>query len=264
MSPAQLDPTLHLAEKNWWNLWNTSYRSKDDNDETSTQLFGHVAGIIRDLSRLRTKRILEVACGTGILSRQLEFSSYHGLDVSPAAIEIASAKAGQLSLPEGTERPAYEVADVHDWPLPRHLFDVIICVDAVAYFHDQQFALNKMVEALTPSGQLVLTTINPLVYKRIRPTAWASLKEGSISHWLSRGELHGLIASAGLRIERSYTIMPRGNMGFLRIVNSAILNEALGNRSRNVMRRCKEWIGLGQYRVVVATRERIRSQGNEQ
>lgn len=250
----QPSKVLESEETNWWDLWNTSHRSEDNNDETSSELFQHVAGIIRDLSQIRTKHILEVACGTGTLSRQLEFSSYHGLDISPAAIAIASAKSKQLSTPEGTECPTYEVADIHHWHLPVRSFDVAICVDAVAYFWDQQLALNKISRALSSLGRLVLTTINPFVYKRIRPTAQAPLKEGAISHWLSKEELHGLVASAGLQIDRSYTIMPRGNMGFLRITNSARLNESLGNQGKDFLRRCKEKVGLGQYRVVIATK----------
>jgi len=247
-----MNKAQELEERDWWDLWNTSHRSKDNNDEVSVELFKHVAAIIRDLSQGQAKRILEVACGTGTLSRQLEFSSYHGLDISPAAIGIASSKAARLSPPEGTERPTYELADVHDWPLPSRLFDVAVCVDAVAYFRDQQLALNKIARVLTPSGQLVLTTINPFVYNRIRRTAQNPLKEGSIRRWLSRAELHDLITSARLRIERSYTIMPRGQMGILRIINSRKLNHALGDRAEQTFRRCKEQIGLGQYRVVVA------------
>src|SRR5882724_2173007 len=171
LTQKQVDRNKVLAERNWWDFWNTSYRLDDGYDEISTELFANVTAVIREITWGQTKSILEVACGTGTLSRQLEFSSYHGLDVSPTAIGIASSKAARLSPPEGTERPTYELADVHDWPLPSRLFDVAVCVDAVAYFRDQQLALNKIARVLTPSGQLVLTTINPFVYNRIRRTA---------------------------------------------------------------------------------------------
>src|SRR5262249_50248393 len=119
----QADKRLDLEERNWWDCWNISHRSKDNNDEISTEHFAHVALIVKDLSQVRPKRILEVGCGTGTLSRRLEFSSYHGLDVSPAAIEIATSRARRLSWPEDTEPPQYEVADIHNWPLPSRSFD---------------------------------------------------------------------------------------------------------------------------------------------
>jgi len=72
---------------------NTSHRSKDNKRRSLGELFKHVAAIIRDLSQGQAKRILEVACGTGTLSRQLEFSSYHGLDIHLQLLGLASSKA---------------------------------------------------------------------------------------------------------------------------------------------------------------------------
>jgi 2-polyprenyl-3-methyl-5-hydroxy-6-metoxy-1,4-benzoquinol methylase len=244
-----------LTERNWWDLWNTSYRSYDGCDEISTELFANVTAVIREVTQSQTKRILEVACGTGTLSRQLEFSNYHGLDVSPAAVGLATEKSKLRSWPKDGQ-PTYEVADIHDWSLAQPRFDVVVCVDAVAYFYDQTAALKRMAQSLAPSGRLVLTTINPFVYNRIRRTQRSPLKEGSISHWLTRGELHKLVSSAGFELERSFTIMPRGNMGILRFVNARRLNKALGSRGAEVLRRCKEQVGLGQYRVIVAHKEK--------
>ncbi len=252
----QLGQEQESAERKWWDLWNTSYRSDDGHDKVSTELFENVAGVIREISQGHASRILEVACGTGTLSRQLDFSSYHGLDVSPAAVELANEKVKLRSWPKGAQERTYEVADIHNWSLPPNPFDVVVCVDAVAYFYDQQLALRRMAQSLVASGRLVLTTINPFVYNRIRPTVISPLKEGSISRWLSRGELHGLLSSAGFKLERSYTIMPRGNMGILRVVNARRLNEAVGSHGAKVLRRWKEQLGLGQYRVVVARKER--------
>jgi 2-polyprenyl-3-methyl-5-hydroxy-6-metoxy-1,4-benzoquinol methylase len=243
---------LLANETDWWNFWNTSHRSKDGCDPTSTELFALVAAIVRSLNTGTAKRILEIGCGTGTLSRQLEFSSYQGLDVSPAAIAVAREKAALIAGSSSWNLPTYEVADVHTCTLPRGAFEIVICVDAVAYFYDQRFALKKMAECLTPGGRLVLTTINPFVYNRIRRTAQNPLKEGSISHWLTRNALHQLVSSAGLVAERSYTVMPRGNKGILRLINSPRLNAFFGPKSAAFLRRTKEKLGLGQYRVIVA------------
>jgi hypothetical protein len=64
--------------------------------------------------------------------------------------------------------------------------------------------------------------------------------------------MHQLVKQAGLTLERSYTIMPRGNMGILRVINSPRLNRAFGLRIARILDRLKEQVGLGQYRVVVA------------
>lgn len=249
------DRTRDMDERSWWDLWNTSYRAEDNRDETSTELFAHVVALVEQITHGRASRILEVACGTGTLSRLLTFSSYHGLDISAAAIEIARQKTGLIHLPAGSSRPTYEAADFHDWPLPREPFDLALCVDAVSCFRDQQFIMNKMAQSLPAGGRVVITSVNPFVYNRIRRVGGVRLENGPVSHWLSRRELHDLISHAGLTLERSYTIMPRGNMGLLRVINAQRLNQAFGTHVAAILRRLKEQVGLGQYRVVVARKE---------
>jgi SAM-dependent methyltransferase len=241
-----------MEERAWWDLWNTSYRAEDDKDQTASELFTRAAQVVNGITQIGGCNVLEIGCGTGSFSRLLSYSSYHGLDISPAAIEIARQKSGLVRRPEGGSQPTYEAADFHDWLVPPRPFDLAVCVDAVMCFRDQQFALNKMAQSLRTNGTLVLTAINPVVYNRIKRGQNVRLENGPVSRWVSRRELHLLIRSAGLTIERSYTIMPRGNVGFLRIVNARRLNRTFGPRLEAILRRAKEKLGLGQYRVIVA------------
>ena len=249
------DRSRDMDEKSWWDLWNSSYRTKDNNDAVSSELFERAAAVVNTMTQTAGCRVLEVACGAGALSRFLTYSSYHGLDISPAAIEIARQKAKTIQQSTGVPPPTYEAADFHDWPLPPDPFDVVVCVDAIMCFRDQQLALRKMAQGLRPGGTLVLTAINPFVYNRIRRTATTPIQSGPVSRWLSGGELHAMIKSVGLAIERSWTIMPRGNRGILRLINSSRLNQAFGPRFEAVLRRLKERVGLGQYRVIVARKD---------
>jgi 2-polyprenyl-3-methyl-5-hydroxy-6-metoxy-1,4-benzoquinol methylase len=243
-----------MDEKTWWDFWNTSYRAKDNNDGISSELFGHVVATINEITQPGRGRVLEIACGSGSLSRLLNYSSYHGLDLSAAAIEIARQQSEHIQPPPGAGLPTYEAADFHDWAPPQ-TFDVVVCVDAIAYFRDQRLVLKKMAECLRTSGRLVLTTINPFVYQRIKRTRDAPLDEGPVSHWLPRAVLHALVESAGLRIERSHTIMPRGHLGILRLVNSWRVDKAVGPSVAGILRHCRERAGFGQYRFVVARKD---------
>lgn len=241
-----------MDEKSWWDFWNTSYRSEDGRDYTSSELFRHAADVIHNMAQHENFRILEIACGSGTLSRNLSYSTYHGIDISPAAIEIARSKANSISRPPGAGLPTYEAADFHDWPLSSEPYDLVICVDAIVCFRDQSLVLNKIARSLRPGGTLLLTAINPFVYNRIRRNSANPIQDGPVSRWLTRAELHKLIGIAGLAIERSCTIMPRGNRGVLRAVNSPRLNRLLGRRNEPRIRRLKELAGLGQYRLIVA------------
>lgn len=245
-----------MDEKSWWDLWNTSYRIKDNNDAVSSELFTRAAAAINGITRNEESSVLEIACGTGTLSRMLVYSSYHGLDISPAAIEVARQKSGSISLPPGPNSPTYEAADFHEWPLPTQPFDVAICIDAISSIRDQPVAMKKIAQSLRIGGRLVLTTINRYVYDRIQRTPTVRLESGPVSHWLSRAELRALIVQAGLTIERFTTIMPRGNRGILRLVNSWRLNESFGPGIEAVLRRFKEQAGFGQYSLAIARKDR--------
>jgi 2-polyprenyl-3-methyl-5-hydroxy-6-metoxy-1,4-benzoquinol methylase len=247
-----IDRSRDMDETSWWDLWNTSHRTKDDNDPVSSELFARASAVVNGALQVTGGRMLEVACGAGVISRLLTCTSYRGLDISPAAIEIARRKCEGMPQAPGASAPVYEAADFHDWPLKPEAFDVVLCVDAIVCFRDQALALRKMAQSLRPGGRLVLTAINKFVYDRIRRTATAPLANGPVSHWLSGRELHALIEGAGLMIERTWTIMPRGNGGILRLINSRRLNQALGARGEALLRRLKERVGLGQYRIVVA------------
>ena len=244
-----------MDEITWWDTWNSSYRNADCHDAVSDELFVRAAEVVNEMTKTAGGRILEVACGSGALSRLLKYSSYHGLDISPAAIQVAQQKSEHIQPVAASSFPTYEAADFHEWPAPVQPFDVVVCVDAVSCFRDPQRALTKISHCLRTSGVLVLTTINPFVYRRIRRTQASPLESGPVSRWFSPRELHALIESAGLKVERSYTMMPRGNGGILRLVNARRLNQAFGPRGAAVLRRLKEQAGLGQYRLVVGRKQ---------
>jgi 2-polyprenyl-3-methyl-5-hydroxy-6-metoxy-1,4-benzoquinol methylase len=250
-----IDRSREMDEKSWWDLWNTSYRAKDDFDLVSSELFTRAAAAVNAITSQKASRVLEIACGTGALSRMLVYSTYHGLDISPAAIDIARQRSARLNSITRDQPPTYEAADFCEWPMPAQPFDVAVCVDAISSIRDQSLAMKKIAGSVRAGGHLVLTTINRFVYDRIQRSPSAPLQNGPVSHWLMRGELHDLIRSAGLTIERSSTIMPRGNLGILRVVNSSRLNYSLGSRVAGVLRRLKEDVGLGQYSVVVARKD---------
>jgi len=251
LTEAPIDHSREMDERSWWDLWNTSYRATDELDETPVEHFQRIAALVSEVAPVSNSTVLEVGCGTGTLSRSLECGSYHGLDISAAAVDIAVKKAMQTEW-HGHSIPAYEAMDFHEWTLPRDRFDLVLCVDAISGFRDQALTMRKIAQSLREGGRVIVSTPNPFVYNRIRRTGGVKLESGPVSHWLSRSELHELVKQAGLALERSFTIMPRGNMGILRIINSYRLDRLLGQTGASFVRRRKEQVGLGQYRVVVA------------
>ena len=154
-TPPIVDPSRDMDERGWWDLWNRSYRAADDPDAIAGELFARAAAVVNGITAIGGHHVLEVACGTGTLSRLLHYTSYHGIDISAAAIDIAREKAKSLVVRPGAVAPTYEAADIHDWPLSSEAFDVIVCVDAISSIRDQQLALQNIASGLkVSSGRL--------------------------------------------------------------------------------------------------------------
>ncbi|MCI0556514.1 MAG: class I SAM-dependent methyltransferase, partial [Anaerolineae bacterium] len=201
---------------------------------------------IRSLN-LTDPKILELGCGTGWLAGELTRDNVHyiGCDLSPKAIALAKRKA---------PRGRFEATDFMLWNVPEQPFDMILSIDTIAYFRDQDAAVRKITSLLKPRGYVILTTVNPFVYSRrsdIGPPG-----DAQIRNWLTRKQLHRLLTNNSLIPLRSWTILPSGDKGILRVVNSHKLNRLIGQFvSQTFIEQVKEWCGLGQYRVVVARRD---------
>lgn len=95
-------------------------------------------------------RVADLGCGTGTLSELLAGEGYavDGVDVSPAMVEQARAKAG--------DRCSFVVADAADPPLEPASYDVVLCRHVLWALPDPTAALHRWVSLLAPGGRLVL------------------------------------------------------------------------------------------------------------
>jgi SAM-dependent methyltransferase len=101
------------------------------------------------------QRVLDVACGTGAVTRLLaervgRSGRVVGLDVN-AGMLAAARTAVANSLIEWLEGNAM------DMPLPNAAFDAVVCQQGLQFFPDKPAALKEMRRVLVPGGQLVLT-----------------------------------------------------------------------------------------------------------
>jgi len=107
-------------------------------------------------SRLKPgAKVLDVACGTGILGPLLleavgETGAVVAIDFAPAMIKQAQAKrmAGNIQ---------FMVADVMALPFTNADFDVVFCNAALPHFPDIPAALAEMARVLVPDGLLVIS-----------------------------------------------------------------------------------------------------------
>ncbi len=117
-----------------------------------------------DLERLQAvrdgqARILDVACGTGLLLQRLAHlipqAELYGVDGSQAMLDQARL------LPEIGPRlhllqTALTKEQMADWPYQPSSFDLITCTNAFHYLDDPLAVLQVLITLLAPHGQLVI------------------------------------------------------------------------------------------------------------
>jgi ubiquinone/menaquinone biosynthesis C-methylase UbiE len=107
----------------------------------------------------RSERLLDVACGTGIVARigrdhVGDRGHVVGVDASPGMLGVARAVAPSIEWREGdaTRLPVGE----------GEVFDVVTCHQGLQFFADKPAAVREMRRVLAPGGRLAIGTWRPL------------------------------------------------------------------------------------------------------
>jgi ubiquinone/menaquinone biosynthesis C-methylase UbiE len=101
------------------------------------------------------ERVIDVACGTGLVSRSLGISrstlEHMAVDLSPDMIAVARGHAGSDT---GVQ---YHVMDAHRLVFNDHMFDVAMLGQALGYFEDPWQALSEIRRVLKPNGRIAVS-----------------------------------------------------------------------------------------------------------
>ena len=102
------------------------------------------------------ERVLDVACGTGLIARLADervgsAGSVVGLDISPDMIGVAKAASGDSAID-------WHVGDATSLPFPDGSFDVVLCQMGLMFMPDPVAAVASMRRVLAPGGRLVVNT----------------------------------------------------------------------------------------------------------
>lgn len=105
------------------------------------------------------KRVLDVACGSGIVARKAAAlvgsgGRVAGLDANEGMLQVA----GRSAFQEGKPGIEWYRADVSRMPFSPGEFDIVFCQQGLQFFPDKKAALQEMARVLAPGGRLVLST----------------------------------------------------------------------------------------------------------
>ncbi len=102
---------------------------------------------------------LDLGCGDGRLTVELDAGALTIADVSAVALARASARVGAARESAGLAAPAVVELDPDaPLPLPDNAFDLVLCAETVEHVRDVQLLLSECRRVLRPGGRLALTT----------------------------------------------------------------------------------------------------------
>jgi SAM-dependent methyltransferase len=116
-------------------------------------LFGEWAPRVADAAKIRAgQRVLDVACGTGALTREVASrtgpsGSVAGVDPGAGMLAVARALSPGIDWRQGV---------AESLPFPDRSFDAVVSQFGLMFFPDRRQALREMLRVLTPEGCVVV------------------------------------------------------------------------------------------------------------
>lgn len=216
------------------------------------------ADLIRTADLKPGERVLDVACGTGVVTRLAaervgSGGMVTGLDVNPGMLAVARSKTpSELAI-------GWHEASAESMPFEDNAFDVVLCQMGLQFVPDKQTALREMHRVLVPGGRAFVSLPGP------RPPLFAAMADvlgrhlgpqaaGFVNVVFSMhdpDEVAELIGSAGFnqvdvqRTTKTLELPPPADF-FWQYIHSTPIAEAAaqaGEEKREAMEQdiCKQW-----------------------
>jgi len=148
-------------------------------------------------------RVLDVACGTGLVSFVLApyVREVVGIDISPGML----AKAREIRHRSKVRNVHFVLGEAEHMPFKDEEFDVVVCRLAIHHFPQPERELHEMVRVLKAGGRLVISdTVSSEDAREARlHNALERLRDPSHARMLAPTELVQLIERAGVRVHKS-------------------------------------------------------------
>lgn len=152
--------------------------------------------VLEELARERPARVLDLGCGTGLLTRRLQQEAGRpdvtGADFSAGMLEQASRDSTGIT---------WVRASAVSLPFADDSFDAITSTEAFHWFPDQDAALRECHRVLVPGGRLLVALVNPDIELIGDVARTLSGLAGQRFSWPTPAQMKKMVEEAGLRVE---------------------------------------------------------------
>jgi SAM-dependent methyltransferase len=134
----------------------------------------YAADLKERVGSMSASRILEVAAGTGVVTRALAAVAREG--VSIVATDLNQAMLDEAAA-VGTARPVqWQLADAMALPFPDAHFDAVVCQFGVMFFPDKSKAFSEARRVLKPGGVFIFNVWDRISENEFADTVTAALE----------------------------------------------------------------------------------------
>jgi SAM-dependent methyltransferase len=171
-------------------------------------VFGVWAPILVELAQPRPgERVLDVACGTGIVARTVakrvgSTGTVVGVDLNPGMLSVA--RSVVLTDARSGASLQWREANADKLPFPDKSFNVVYCQLGLQFFADRAAALREMHRVLEPQGRLAL-----MVWRGIHESPGFAVLAESLERHIGRGPAAIMRAPFGLSDAGELTALVR-------------------------------------------------------
>jgi len=171
--------------KQWYELLFENYGQKYDNEVFTQGTIGECDFIEKEIEFDKSKKIIDIGCGTGRHSIELSKRGYNitGIDLSDSQLERANEKANKLNLKINfIKQDARNISFKNEFDIA-----IMLCEGSFPLMETDEMnyeILQNITHALKNKGKLIFTTLNALfpLYHSVEEFCASAGKEGNATY----------------------------------------------------------------------------------
>ncbi len=174
-------------------------------DKFGLQHYTRISKALLEGTDLQGKAVLDVGCGTGILSLlALEQGCAHVVCGDLSEYMLSQCREKAIALGYGPDRIDFRMLDAESLPFESNSFDAVISGMVLGFIPNQKSAVAEMVRLLRPGGVLAVSTHGPELYYEAIEASFRSVPKHivlgyRIEYWPRKEkDIHRMFSEAGL------------------------------------------------------------------
>ena len=162
--------------------------------------------VLDELRRASPRRILDVGCGTGILTERLAG------ELGAELVVGCDFSLGMLEQARSRGPGPWVQGDAQRLPLVARCVDAVVSTESFHWYPEPDAALAELHRVLSPGGRLVVGVVNMHTTSMSRAAGAIARGLGEPARWMTRSEMKQRVEQAGFLVERQQRVARIGTV----------------------------------------------------